>query len=116
DLLAARLRVCRQRHDAAGVRRTAELLQALPKQTADVLYTIAGCHAVLAGLAADDPARATADADRAMAWLTKAVAAGYKDRAHLEKDEDLADLRGRQDFRRLLEGLPAPPARKSGGG
>jgi hypothetical protein len=37
-----------------------------------------------------------------MAWLTKAVAAGYKDRAHMEKDGDLDSLRDRADFRALL--------------
>jgi tetratricopeptide (TPR) repeat protein len=108
DLLALRLRVCRDRKDAAGVRRTAELLQALPNQTAGVLYATAGCHAVLAGLAKDDPAGAKADADRAMTWLTKAVAAGYKDRAHMEKDANLDALRGREDFRTLIGSLPAP--------
>ncbi len=49
---------------------------------------------------------AQADADRAMAWLTKAVVAGYKDRAHMEKDTDLDFLRSREDFKKLLESLP----------
>ena len=55
-----------------------------------------------------DAARLTAeDADRAMAWLTKAVAAGYKDRLHMGWDKDLTALRGRADFQKLLDSLPA---------
>ncbi len=51
--------------------------------------------------------------DRAMALLTRAVAAGYKDRAHMKKDADFDALRGRSDFRALLNSLPelAPPPR-----
>jgi hypothetical protein len=47
-----------------------------------------------------------------MAWLTKAVAAGFKDRAHMEKDADLDALRQRDDFQKLLQSLPAKPAGK----
>ena len=70
--------------------------------------------AVQAKTAGADAARlAKEDADRAMAWLTQAVAAGYQDRAHMEKDEDLDALRGRADFQSLLASLSerAPPPR-----
>jgi hypothetical protein len=69
------------------------------------LYNAARWRAVLAGLLQGDAAKA--EADRAMAWLTKAVAAGFKDRAHMEKDADLDALRRREDFQKLIESLPA---------
>jgi hypothetical protein len=42
-----------------------------------------------------------------MAWLTQAVAAGYKDVANMTKDKDLDALRGRADFRKLTAKLGA---------
>jgi hypothetical protein len=48
---------------------------------------------------------AAAEADRAMAWLTQAVAAGYKDVAHMKEDKDLDALRDRPDFKKLLAEL-----------
>jgi hypothetical protein len=42
-----------------------------------------------------------------MAWLTKAVAAGYKNAAHMRKDKDLDALREREDFKKLLAELAA---------
>ncbi|MEI8256968.1 MAG: hypothetical protein WCJ30_14945 [Deltaproteobacteria bacterium] len=52
--------------------------------------------------------------DDAASWLSRAVEAGYADRAHLEADEDLAPLRGREDFDAMCAGVPrrdgaAPP-------
>ena len=44
-------------------------------------------------------------ADQAMAWLKQAVAAGYKDVAHMKKDKDLDPLRDRDDFKKLLDSL-----------
>jgi hypothetical protein len=46
-----------------------------------------------------------------MVWLTKAVAAGYKNDAHMKKDTDLDFLRDRVDFKKLLANLEAkaPP-------
>ena len=41
-----------------------------------------------------------------MDWLTKPVAAGFKDRTCLIKDVDLDFLRGRNDFKKLLDNLP----------
>jgi hypothetical protein len=40
-----------------------------------------------------------------MAWLRKAVAAGFRDDNHMEKDRDLDALRGREDFQALLATL-----------
>ena len=101
--------------DPAGCRATAEMWEKLNRTDADSMYNAACFRAVAAGLYAkqNQPAEAQADADRAMAWLTKAVAAGYRDRAHIEQDVDLDALRGRPDFRKLVESLPytAPPPR-----
>jgi hypothetical protein len=41
----------------------------------------------------------------AMAWLPKAVAAGYKDVASIRKDADLDFLRDREDFQKLVAEL-----------
>lgn len=41
----------------------------------------------------------------ALEWLGKSIALGYKDRAHMEADPDLASLRDARDYRRLVEGL-----------
>jgi hypothetical protein len=82
---------------------------------ADRLYHAARWRAVAAAVYATtgQPAEAAADADRAMGWLTKAVAAGWRDRAHAEADEALDFLRDRDDFRKLVAALPylAPPPR-----
>jgi hypothetical protein len=57
--------------------------------------------------AADAARLAREEADRAMAWLQKAIAAGYKDAAHMMKDKDLNALRDREDFKKLLADLEA---------
>ena len=44
-----------------------------------------------------------------MAWLQKAVAAGFKDVADLKQDKDLEALRDRTDFRKLVSDLEAAP-------
>ena len=45
-----------------------------------------------------------------MTWLTKAVAAGWKDAERTRKDPDLDALRGRGDFTKLLADLEATSA------
>ena len=45
---------------------------------------------------------------RALAALEAAVARGFGDAAHMRRDEDLASLREREEFRRLLARLEAP--------
>jgi hypothetical protein len=51
------------------------------------------------------------EADKAMVWLHKAVAAGWTNAAHMRKDTDLDFLRDREDFQKLLADLEAksPP-------
>ncbi|MCP6725796.1 hypothetical protein NL526_27450, partial [Klebsiella pneumoniae] len=53
------------------------------------------------------------DADKAMVWLQKAVAAGWADADHMKMDTDLDSLRDRKDFKKLLADLEAKnPAKK----
>ena len=67
--------------DPAGCRATAEMWEKLNRPDAESLYNAACFRAVTAGVQAKTPGADAAqlakdDADRAMAWLTKAVAAG----------------------------------------
>jgi hypothetical protein len=114
SVLTLRLRYFEKTRDAAGCRQTAEMWESLKRTDAASLYN-AGCmRAVTAAVfrAADtSPAggeQANVEADRAMVWLKEAVAAGYKDAAHMKQDKDLDALRGRADFTKLvttLEGI-----------
>jgi tetratricopeptide (TPR) repeat protein len=110
-----RLRHFQRAADSDGCRATAEMWEKLSHPGANSLYNAACFRAVAAELygKANQPAEASADADRAMAWLTKAVAAGYRDRPHMDTDADLDALRGRAEFRALLATVPypAPPPR-----
>ena len=47
-----------------------------------------------------------------MAWLNKAVAAGYDDVAEMKTDKDLDALRDRPDFKRLLAELESKQEQK----
>jgi hypothetical protein len=55
---------------------------------------------------------ADAEADRAMAWLKQAVAAGFNDAAHMRQDMDIDSLRVRDDFQLLLRDLEAKNAKR----
>ena len=88
--------------------------ESLRRTDAAGLYNAARMRAVTAAVlrAADRSPeggkQADAEADRAMAWLTQAVAAGYKNAAHMAQDKDLDTLRDRADFTKLvmmLEGV-----------
>jgi hypothetical protein len=48
------------------------------------------------------PKAADAEAERAMAWLQKAVAAGFQNSEPIRNGEDLAALREREDFKKLV--------------
>jgi hypothetical protein len=106
-----RLRHFQKARDAAGCRATAEMWEALSRTDAGSLYNAACFRAVTAAVVrAADPTphggqRAAAEADRAVAWLTQAVAYGYKDADHMSRDDDLGALRGRVDFQKLLADL-----------
>ena len=63
-----------------------------------VLYNLACAHARTGS------ARAALDA------LSRAVDAGFRNRAHIESDPDLASLRKRKEYAHILERLAAAPA------
>jgi hypothetical protein len=113
-VLGVRLRHFEKARDATSCRQTAEMWENLERADADSLYNAARMRAVTAAVfrAADRSAesgqQADAEADRAMAWLNQAVAAGYKNAAHMRQDKDLDALRDREDFVALvarLEGI-----------
>jgi tetratricopeptide (TPR) repeat protein/tRNA A-37 threonylcarbamoyl transferase component Bud32 len=112
-VMELRLSYFKQSKDAAGCRATAEMWEKLNRTDAASLYIAACMRAVTAAVLKQDPKTSVADAtrlaneeaDRAMAWLTKAAAAGYKDAANMKKDKDLDPLRDRDDFKKLLAEL-----------
>jgi tetratricopeptide (TPR) repeat protein len=67
------------------------------------MYNVACVHALLVPKSADRAKQA----DLAMDWLKKAVAAGFNDVAQIKQDTDLDALRGRDDFKKLLAELEA---------
>jgi tetratricopeptide (TPR) repeat protein len=78
-------------------------------QPADV-YNLACSYALISGIAGEKGSGlTTADADaageKAVATLRRAIAAGYRDAAHMRKDTDLDSLRKRPDFEKLLADL-----------
>jgi serine/threonine protein kinase len=109
-MIDLRLRPFQKAGDAAGCRATAEIWEKLNRTDAGSLYYAACFRAVTAAVQAKakepDAARlAKEDADKAMAWLTRAVAAGVTNVAHIRKNADLAFLRDREDFQKLVEEL-----------
>jgi serine/threonine protein kinase/tetratricopeptide (TPR) repeat protein len=102
-----RFECCQKLGDPAGCRATAEIWERRNQTDARSLYNAACFRAATAALqaratGADAERLAKEDADKATAWLTKAVAAGYTDAARLKKDSDLDFLRDRQDFKQVL--------------
>jgi serine/threonine protein kinase len=112
-----RLRHFEKTKDAAGCRATAKMWEKLNRADAESLYTAARLRATTAAVlkstpGADATQLAEEQADRAMAWLKEAVAAGYKDAAHMGADPLLDALRDRQDFKKLAAELQAGPTEK----
>ena len=107
--LEARLRHFQKLADGKGcfVTSTMWTQHGLRESESESLFTAARFRAVTASVNTPPTGDADVDADTAMGWLHKAVAAGYRDRARLETDADFAALRGRSDFKKLLETLPA---------
>jgi tetratricopeptide (TPR) repeat protein len=86
---------------ADAVAEVAELTKG-SKWSADDWYNFACVYAVAGGKVVD---RKQEYAGRAMELLRQAVKAGYKDAAQLSKDTDLAVLREREEFKKLLAEL-----------
>jgi serine/threonine protein kinase/tetratricopeptide (TPR) repeat protein len=108
--IRVRLRSSQKLGDLAGCRAMVGMWEKQNPTDAPDLYSAACCRAVTAELQAKakdpDAARlAKEDADKAMAWLTKAVAAGYPDADYIKKDADLDFLRDREGFKKLVAEL-----------
>jgi tetratricopeptide (TPR) repeat protein len=69
-------------------------------------YDFACVYSLAAG---KDAAKREGYAARAVELLRQAVAKGYADADHMAKDTDLDPIRGRDDFKKLLDGLRAKP-------
>jgi serine/threonine protein kinase len=113
DLLVLRKNHFLKLNDLAGCRETAERWDALKPTDSDCLYHSACAHSVVAKLIRDRDYSAEAGkqslsaGDRAMDSLRSAVAAGYRDAAHITKNTDLDVLRQRPDFIQLMAELSA---------
>jgi len=105
-LITLRLRHFAKTKDASGCRQTAAMWEQLGRTDFNSLYNAACYRAVSAAVlrATAKPASPAndAEADRAMVLLEQAVAAGYKDAAHMRKDKDLDSVRNRDDFKKLI--------------
>src|SRR5262249_5216737 len=111
DLLILRMRHFIAIEDAAGCRTTAEMWEQQNHTDAANLYYSACFRASTASvIQAKDTSEAAkkdaaAEADRAMDWLGKAMAAGFKDAAKAKTEKRLEALRDREDFKRLLSAM-----------
>ena len=100
---------------AAGCLAAAADYESLQRNDVEGLYDAACYRAVCAAVILEDPNTPAADAarlaseqaDLAMNWLEKAVAAGWTDFEWLQQDSDLDALREREDFKKLLAELEA---------
>jgi tetratricopeptide (TPR) repeat protein len=86
----------------------ADEVAAAGRLPAGALYNLACAYALAA--AKLPPADAERAAAKAVATLRRAVAAGYRDAAHMQKDSDLDALRRRDDYAALLWDLADRPA------
>jgi serine/threonine-protein kinase len=112
DLALTCLDLRRPAEAAAAAREYGTLSAGKPAGLYDCACLLSLCAPLAAGAA-----EAGRYADEAMATLRAAVAAGYADGAKLSRDTDLAPLRGRDDFRRLVlevmdRAMPADPFRR----
>jgi tetratricopeptide (TPR) repeat protein len=94
-------------------RQTVAALEQLPTLYPVDLYNLACSHAILASVAAEPGSGLTTDerqteADRAIQWLRRAIAAGYRKVNLIQTDPDLEPLRSRPDFRLLMMDLEFP--------
>jgi eukaryotic-like serine/threonine-protein kinase len=107
-------------HAAGGVadavatwRQAIAIGERLHPLTGEALSYLAGCHALLGGIAGTTGSglstfEGTAELDRAIDSLRRAVAAGYHPVGWLEHDQDLTPVRSRPDFQSLMLDLSFP--------
>ncbi|HEV3447802.1 MAG TPA: tetratricopeptide repeat-containing protein kinase family protein, partial [Gemmataceae bacterium] len=112
ELADQRLRLFEKAVNAPGCRATAELWEKTNFKDAESHFHAARYRAVTAAVLAasksPDAARQSAvEADRSIAWLKKAIAAGYKDAEGMNAEKDLLILRDRPDFRKLIAEVEA---------
>jgi len=104
-LLDIRVRfLLKEQKPAAAVESAAKRKQ-LAGDKPDQLYNAACLYAICAGAdrSGPDTARLAKEcADEALTLLQHAVAKGYKNAGHMKQDQDLAALRQRPDFQKLL--------------
>jgi serine/threonine-protein kinase len=98
---------------AAYLRQAVAIYERLPARTPRDLYNLACTHATLAGIAAGRGSdrttdRRLAEAEQAMQWLRRAVAAGYRNVGFMRTDSSLNPLRSRPDFQALMMDLAMP--------
>jgi serine/threonine-protein kinase len=106
----------RKTRDAAGCRALAERWEKLNHTDAESLYVAACLRAAAAAVYSKTPGAAATqlareDADRAMEWLKRAVAAGYKDVGQIRAEAMVEVLREREDFKKVVAGLQDGPAK-----
>jgi tetratricopeptide (TPR) repeat protein len=104
---AHRCAIIRNLQDATAMRQTAEMFEALQRTDVGSFYNAACFRSVTAQLMSNHPEEAKIEADQAMAWLKKAVEAGWIDHVHIGNDTDLDAIRDREDFQALLTELKA---------
>jgi tetratricopeptide (TPR) repeat protein len=113
-----RLRYSEKRSDAAGCKKTAELWENLNCADAESWFNAARYRAVTCAVlrsadnhSSGNASMADAEADLAMIWLKKAIAAGFRDSEKLQS-HDLNALRERADFRALIESIGSARSNK----
>jgi tetratricopeptide (TPR) repeat protein len=94
-------------------RRAATIGDRLRSDYGESLYYLACCHALLGGVAGASGSglsaeEGSAELDRAMDFLHRAVIAGYRDVTRMRRDPDLDPLRSRPDFQSLMADLALP--------
>ncbi len=109
----ALLKCSRPTEAVRAFREAIGLLEGLESPTSGAIYDLACVQSLLSAVTSDPGSGLTAhdgqaEADQAMKSLGRAVAAGWKDRAHMNADTDLDPLRNRNDFRALMMDLALP--------
>lgn len=110
-IVFVRIKHFARRGDPEGCKATAEIWEKLNRTDIYGCYNAAGLRAITGAvirktdMTEQGAQQADAEADRAMDWLRKCAALGFKDFAHMEKATDFESLRGREDFKKLVDEL-----------